>query len=90
MLELPPALQAAIASAASSGATSFKDPFTKAPFVLICVIGLGRPINLEKPEDGACCLPGFLRGACRPSEPPLVFPLRAGRNAFGRAGLLSA
>jgi hypothetical protein len=42
MLELPPALQAAIASAASSGATSFKDPFTKAPFVLICVIGLGR------------------------------------------------
>jgi hypothetical protein len=35
IFDVPPALQAAIASAATSGATSFKDRFTKAPLLYI-------------------------------------------------------
>jgi hypothetical protein len=40
--EDPPELQAAIASAAMSGATNFNDPFTKAPYFFKWVSQPGR------------------------------------------------
>jgi hypothetical protein len=51
IFDWPPALQAAIASAATSGATNFNDPFIHAPFV--CNVGLGWE-HLERDPLVAC------------------------------------